>query len=74
MVRLFIDDGSNIRLFMEIRIPAVTQTGVSPAFGITIPVGISLEASFLLKASTQNAETFNITAYGQSWTNCTCPS
>lgn len=71
MVRLFIFDGTNNRLFMEATIVAITPSGTIPAvnlaynhnnspeiFPIHIPTGYSL------RASTNNAESFNVLAFG----------
>lgn len=67
MVRLFINDGSTNRLISEIEIPAVTKSATDPAFEITIPVDYALESGWLLKASTEKAETFNVIAEGLNW-------
>ncbi|MFH2140796.1 MAG: hypothetical protein ABIJ97_00130 [Bacteroidota bacterium] len=67
MVRLFIYDTSNTRLVSEIEIPAVTKSATDPAFEITIPVEFALKSGWSLKASTENAETFNVIAEGLSW-------
>lgn len=69
MVRLFIDTGSGVRLIREIPIPTVDQRGVTPAFQYVIqfPKGLVINNGWILKASTQNAESFNILAEGVSW-------
>lgn len=73
MVRLFIDNGAGtIIMIREVSIPATTPTSIVPTFGISLASTINLEAGFMLKASTQNAETFNVIAYAQDWTNCSC--
>lgn len=68
MVRLFAYDGTNTKLIREIEIPATTKSATDPAFEITVPLDFHLVASGILKASTQNAETFNVIAEGQDWT------
>jgi len=68
MVRLFAYDGVTTRLIREIDIPATTKSATDPSFEITVPLGFHLEASGILKASTQNAESFNVIAEGQDWT------
>lgn len=68
MVRLFAYDGVTTRLVQEIEIPAVTKSSTDPAFEITVPLDLHLEPSGILKASTQNAETFNVIAEGLDWT------
>jgi hypothetical protein len=67
MVRLFIYDGSNTKLAAEIEIPAVTKSATDSAFEITIPVDFALKSGWSLKASTQNAESFNVIAEGLDW-------
>lgn len=67
MVRLFIYDGTNTRLIEEIEIPAVIKSGQDKAFEITIQCNYRLQSGYVLKASTQNAETFNVIAQGDNW-------
>ena len=68
MVRLFIEDLSRkIVLLTEIEIPAISETAIRPTFETTIPLNFTLKDKYQLKASTQNAETFNIIAEGLSW-------
>lgn len=75
MVRLFVNDGGgNIYLCLEIPIPEVIQTAVSPAYQIVITSKITLESGHSLQASTQNAESFNVMANGYNWENCDCPA
>lgn len=68
MIRLFVYDGVTTRLIREIEVPSVTKSSTDPAFEITVPLDLHLEPSGVLKASTQNAETFNVIAEGQDWT------
>ncbi len=72
MIRLFIDDGSNTRLIREISIPSNIQTSVEKSTEIVVEDFIMLEPTFILKASTENAETFNIIAFGDDWEQCDC--
>jgi hypothetical protein len=71
MVRLFLYDGAGggTVLIKEIPVPAVDQSSVNPAFVrvVRFPEGLTLSNGFSLKASTQNAESFNIIAEGYSW-------
>jgi len=68
VVRLFVYDGTNTKLIAEVLIPAVTKSGTTdPAFETTIPLDFYLKASWVLKASTQNAEAFNVIAEGMNW-------
>lgn len=64
MVRLFIYDGANTRMLQEINIPTMTASSTDPAFEIHIPLNYVLESGFILKASTQVANNFNIIAEG----------
>lgn len=64
MIRLFIHDGTNARLWREIQVPAVTPSGTVPSWEIRFPVFLFLQAGYSLRASTNNAETFNIVANG----------
>ncbi len=67
IVRLFLYDGTNTRLLNEIHVPANTPTSTNPSFEFVWNCDIKLQASWLIKASTQNAETFNIIAEGLDW-------
>lgn len=61
VVRLFISDGSNIRLWQEIIVPAITPSTSVPVFSASLlNQGLILENGWSLQASTNNAETFNI--------------
>lgn len=75
MVRLFISDGVNNRLMAEVPVVAITPSGTQPAFSALLqsnnngllnsaPLPLSFQTSYILKASTQNAESFNVIAIG----------
>lgn len=74
MVRLYIHDGTTARLYDEVPVLAVASPGATtPTFGTvlssegTLVTGkwpLFLQSSFSLRASTHNAETFNIFAIG----------
>lgn len=75
MIRLFISDGTNHRLFAEIPVIATTPSSTIPAFSTlvqgnatglvnSIPLPFSLPNGWSLRASTNNAESFNIIAFG----------
>lgn len=69
MVRLFVYDGSsNTRLIEEVLIPAITQGSTEMSFEQTIECNYRLQSGYILKAATQNAETFNVIAEGLNWT------
>lgn len=68
MVRLYVYDGTNIKLLTEIEVPAVTKSATSPAFSKTLTLDkFELQAGYSIQASTQNAESFAITIEGLDW-------
>jgi len=66
MVRLFIDDGSAIRLYKEIAITAVTPSATVKAFEVDFlpATELILPTGYFLKASTEKAEEFIVRAVG----------
>ncbi|HYG53369.1 MAG TPA: hypothetical protein VD905_20870 [Flavobacteriales bacterium] len=65
MIRLFIYDGSaNTRLLMEIDVPNASQSSTDPSWETCIPLNYHLKSGYVLKASTQNADNFNVVAEG----------
>lgn len=61
VVRLFISDGSNVRLWQEILVSAVTPSTTVQVWSYTLlNQALILESGWSLQASTNNAETFNI--------------
>ena len=64
MVRLFIDDGSEIDLLEEIPVSAITPDATTESFQSTVTLSVDLANGESLKASTENAETFAIRANG----------
>lgn len=61
VVRLFIHDGTNARLFSEILVTAVTPSTTVDAFSaVLLNQAIVLPNGWSLRASTNNAETFNV--------------
>jgi len=67
MIRIFLYDGTNTRLLEEIEVIAVTATGSDPTFERTIMVNYRLEDTWVLKVSTEKAETFNVIANAVDW-------
>ena len=67
MIRLFLHDGSVYRLWQELEVSAVTPSATVKAFSIeivpTAPL-LLLPTGWSLRASTHNAETFNVFAFG----------
>ena len=68
IVRLFIDDGANIRLWKEILITAITPSGTVAAFSDIINLydenALVLPKDYVLKAAPHNAESFAVIAEG----------
>jgi hypothetical protein len=69
VVRLFIHDGSNARLFAEALVSAITPSTTVQAWSVDIDLSFNggavlLPNGYSLRASTHNAETFNIFAIG----------
>jgi hypothetical protein len=66
MVRMFLDDGANIRLLDEFAVYAATPSGTVGAFQIARRYDnlILPSTAHVLKFGTHNAETFNVFAHG----------
>ncbi len=68
VVRLYLYDGTNTRLIKEVMVSATTPSTSVEVFRktVTFPKGLHLPsgATWKLKASTHNAETFNVIARG----------
>lgn len=67
MIRLFISNGANSRLFAEIEVPIVTKSSVDTCFERHFELDLDLNPGLILKASTQIGDTFNIIAEGLNW-------
>ena len=71
IVRLFIDDGSNVRLWKEIAVEAITISASVPSFYYELLLeqeeALVLPATYELQASTHNAETFVVMAEGGNY-------
>lgn len=70
-IRLFIHDGTNARLLTEVPVVAITPSGTLPSWEtqmntntMTQVLPIILPTGYSLRASTNNAETFNVIAVG----------
>ena len=68
MVRFFINDGSNTRLFAEVKIPFVTQSGKDACFEQYLELDLDLKSGDSIYATTEKSDTFNIIAEGLNWT------
>lgn len=70
VVRLYISDGTNIYLWKEVLVTAITPSTTVAVFSYSIDCSqpsnsLPLTAStYLLRASTHNAETFRVLAFG----------
>lgn len=66
VIRLYLFDGTNNRLFDEVLVTAITpSTTVEVWSAVLTPIpNIPLKAGWKLKAAPHNAETFNVTAFG----------
>lgn len=64
MVRLYLHDGVNARLLTEIPVDATTPSASVPTFEDGAVLDIAIPSGYSLRASTHNAETFNIIAFG----------
>lgn len=61
MVRLFLHDGTNARLWREVPVSAVTPSGTVSAFYARLSnLSLILPSGYSLRAATNNAETFNV--------------
>lgn len=65
MIRIFLSDGTNVRLWREIPVVAITPSGTAPVYSISIPVeDLAIPSTWSIKLSTHNAETFNVFLHG----------
>jgi hypothetical protein len=65
MVRLYIFDGTNIDLYLEIPVTAVTPSATVQSYiNSTGSLGIILSSGKSLRASTHNAESFRVIVEG----------
>jgi len=71
MIRLFIHDGTNARLLTELPVVALTPSATLPAWEAQLNTNsmsqvlpIVIPTGYSLRASTNNAETFNVIAMG----------
>lgn len=69
VIRIFIYDGSTYFLHSEHLVPAITPSATVAAYMLTIDYsqagnGLYLPSGYSLRASTHNAETFKLCAFG----------
>lgn len=61
VVRLFISDGTNIRLWQEILVTAITPSTTVQVWSYALlNLALILPSGYSLQASTNNSETFNV--------------
>lgn len=61
VVRLFLNDGANTRLWKEILVTAITPSVTVEAWKrVFVDLALVIKTGWKLQASTHNAETFNI--------------
>ncbi len=61
VIRLFLHDGTNARLWREILVTAITPSTTQAVWSQYLyDLGLTLKTGWSLRASTHNAETFNV--------------
>jgi hypothetical protein len=61
VIRLFLHDGTNARLWKEILVAAITPSTTQAVWSQYLyDLGLALKTGWSLRASTNNAETFNV--------------
>lgn len=61
MVRLFLHDGTTARLWREVPVSAITPSATVQTFSSSLNnLALVLQSGWSLRASTHNAETFNV--------------
>lgn len=68
MIRLYIYDGANTRLFYEVPVTAITASATVATFWYSVKFdNLILPSTYELRASTEKAEAFNIVAFGSNY-------
>lgn len=68
MIRLFIYDGGSItKLIEEFQIPPSKKSGTYSSYKASYNVNYNLKSGYIMKASTQNAESFVVIVEGLDW-------
>lgn len=68
MVRLFLSDGTNTRFLAEMVVSAITPSGTVKAWTARMLFdNLCIPAGWTIKVNTNNAETFNVFAFGGSF-------
>jgi hypothetical protein len=64
MIRFYLNSGGSSLLFTEQKVPAVTKSASDHSFYAVLDLNFILADNVSITASTENAETFIITAEG----------
>ena len=64
MIRFFLYDGTNTRLWKEVIVSAITPSATVESFSSSFQTDLILPSTYKLRASTEKTETFNIEAVG----------
>jgi hypothetical protein len=70
MIRIFVRHNvfhGATALIAEIPVPYITKSAIDESFSVTLNLNYNLENSYSLDVSTENAETFHVTAEGLDW-------
>src|SRR3990167_520301 len=69
VIRIFLDDTADVALWHEILVEAITPSTTVQvwSYDLILTVPLKLEATHIIKASTHNAETFNVFVHGGSY-------
>jgi len=67
MIRFFLYDGANTRLWKEVQVSAVTPSATVEAWNSSFATDLIVPTGNKLRASTEKSETFNIIAVGGSF-------
>lgn len=66
MIRLFVYNGTSSYLLKEIDVYPIAQSSINKSFETRVALNFILKSGYILKASTQNAETYVVTAEGMN--------
>lgn len=64
VIRLFLYDGTNNRLYDEVLVSAITPSASVEVWSTTLILALTLKPGWKLKGATHNAETFNVVTHG----------
>lgn len=67
MVRIFINNGVDYKLMMEVVIPETTQSSFQQSYKQELKMDFALQAGFSLGATTENSDSFSIVVNATEW-------